>query len=126
MVGLVDISVLAAIGVCFVYIKVASMSSEAVKDGAAVGVGAVELVEIVEQPTTVDDVYCGEGGEKKETEFTNPMEPHHRRHHTEDGVVYYENMKTGETSWDMPPGFVEEKEETSESGLDIVCEEDDV
>ena len=125
MVGLVDISVLVEIGVCFVYIKVASMSSEAVKDKAAVGVGAVELVEIVEQPTTVGDVYCGEGGEKKETEFTNPMEPRHRRHQSDDGKVYYENMKTGETSWDMPPGFVEEMEETSESGLDIVCEEDD-
>jgi len=34
-------------------------------------------------------------------------------------------MKTGETSWDMPPGFVEEMEGTSESGLNIVCEEDD-
>ena len=125
MVGLVDISVLAAIGSCFVYMKVAAMSTEAAKDELAAGVGAVELVEFVEQPTTVDDVYSAEGEEKEETEFTNPMEPPHRRHQTEEGEVYYENMKTGETTWDMPPGFVEDMEETSESGLDIVCEDDD-
>ena len=122
MVGLVDISVLAAIGSCFVYMKVAAMSTEAAKDESAAGVGAVELVEFVEQPTTVDDVYSAEGEEKEETEFTNPMEPLHRRHQTEDGEVFYENMKTGVTSWDMPPGFVEEMEETRESGLDVVCE----
>ena len=123
MVGLVDISVLAAIGSCFVYMKVAAMSTEAAKGESAAGVGAVELVELVEQ-TTVSDVYSAEE-EKEETEFTNPMEPLHRRHQSEDGEVYYENMKTGVTSWDMPPGFVEEMKETSESGLDIVCEEDD-
>ena len=119
-VGLVDIVVVAAIVVCFVYIKIKSMATKAVKavkavkEDVAAGVGAVELVEIVEQ-TTEDAIYSEEGEEKKGTEFNNPMELCHRRHLTDDGVVYYENTKTGKTSWDMPPGLIEEEEETSET-----------
>ena len=113
-VGLVDIAVVVAIVACFVYIKVKSMATEAVKEEVkeevAAGVGAVELVEIVGETTV-----SGDGEEKKKTEFNNPMKLRHRRHVTDDGKVYYENMKTGKTSWGVPPGFIEEKEETSET-----------
>ena len=110
-VGLVDIAVVVAIVACFVYIKVKSMATEEVKEEvkeeAAAGVGAVELVEIVGE-TTVGDIFSGDGEEKKKTEFNNPMKLRHRRHVSDDGKVYYENMKTGKTSWGVPPGFVEE------------------
>ena len=66
----------------------------------------------------------GGGGEEKKREFTNPMEPHHRRHKTEEGEVFYENTKTGETSWEKPSGFVEEKDEKKTSELNInICDD---
>jgi hypothetical protein len=51
-VGLVDIVVVAAIGICFVYMKVASTSTEATEGTVAVGIEVVETENKTEEKET--------------------------------------------------------------------------
>ena len=123
VVGLVVIGFIGVLVACFVWFQVYAKNPEP-KEGATAD--AMDAVELVEQTTMEDDdgdIYEG-GGEEKKREFTNPMEPHHRRHKTEEGEVFYENTKTGETSWEKPSGFVEEKDEKKTSELNInICDD---